>query len=81
MGRHDDSVLRKSKERDISDTFQSKEVTYLLSALKDTLLRRIYEIKRGAFSECTIKNLSITVINTINIFHTESSWDFLKDAH
>lgn len=81
MGRHDDSILRKNKERHVSDTFLSKKVTYLLSALKGTLLRGIYEVKRGVFSGCIVKNLGVTVISTVHIFHIVLSRDFLKEAH
>lgn len=80
MGRHDDSILRKNKERRVSDMFQSKEVTYLLSALKGTLLRGIYEVKRDAFPGRTVKNLGVT-ISTVHLFHIVLSWDFLKEAH
>lgn len=35
--RADDSIFRKSKVRHVTDFFQSKEVTYLLRALKNAL--------------------------------------------
>jgi len=44
-GRDDDSVLRRSKERHVPDSFQSIEVTYLLSGLKGALQRGIREKK------------------------------------